>query len=275
MLGGAVSLLGVLFVYGGPYDAAKAAGQNTLEAIQGDVVWNPIRFALRLLVVALHPARPHVWVASHYWWFAKPPGSAPEPEIDLSKYAHFQSAVVAAGQPPGVRVLLAVCGLGGLLLVGLALREVRRGGVSRAARLAFPIGGVLLLTILVGAWAAAAQRTLRGGFHQQAPEILVTPELEADARRVAAFAGNENVMLCITRRPGSMTFFVWRRLLYPLRLVPLLPEGIGTGEMDALRERWRARYVLSLGQGSAPIAPGLRRTSWIAPDVLVGEIGDP
>ena len=126
MIGGAVSLLGVLFVYGGPYDAAKAAGQNTLEAIQGDVVWNPIQFALRVLGAALHPAGSHVWVASHYWWFARPAGSAPEPVIDLAKYAHFQSMLLAGGTPPGVRLALSACGIGGAVLVALAIRETRK-----------------------------------------------------------------------------------------------------------------------------------------------------
>jgi len=126
LLGGAVSLLGVLFVYGGPYDAASAAGQNTLEAIQGDVVWNPIRFAVRILGVALHPAGSHLWVASHYWWFVRPPGSAPEPVVDLAKYAHFQSRLLAAGTPPGVRLSLSACAVAGAILVARAIRETRR-----------------------------------------------------------------------------------------------------------------------------------------------------
>jgi TM2 domain-containing membrane protein YozV len=126
VVGGAVSLLGVLFFYGGPYDAAKAAGQNTLEAIQGDVVWNPIRFALRVLPAALHPAGSHLWVASHYWWFVRPAGSAPEPVIDLARYAHFQSVLLAAGTPSGVRLALAACGVGGAGLIALAIRQTRK-----------------------------------------------------------------------------------------------------------------------------------------------------
>lgn len=126
VMGAAVSLLGVLFVYGGAYDAAKAAGQNTLEAIQGDVVWNPIRFELRLLAAALQPAGSHVWVASHYWWFTRPAASAPEPVVDLARYAHFQPVLLSAGTPPGVRLALSACGIGGAVLVALAIRETRR-----------------------------------------------------------------------------------------------------------------------------------------------------
>jgi hypothetical protein len=126
MLGGAVSLLGILFVYGGPYEAAKAVGQNTREAIQGDLVWNPIQFAFRLLGAALHPSGSHIWVASHSWLFARPAGSAPDPAIDLAKYAHFQSALLDGGTPPGARVALAACGIGGAVMIALAVRETRK-----------------------------------------------------------------------------------------------------------------------------------------------------
>ncbi len=132
MLGGAVSLLGVLFVYGGPYDAARIAGQNTLEAIQGDVVWNPIRFALRILGTALHPAGSHLWVAAHYWWFVRPAGAPPEAVIDLAKYAHFQSVLLADATPPGVRAALSACAIGGAILIARAIRETRKE--SRAER---------------------------------------------------------------------------------------------------------------------------------------------
>jgi len=274
ILGGIVSSLGILFPYGAPYHASRLAGQNTLEAIQGDVVWNPIRFDLRLLECALRPERERIWVAAHYWWFFKTPGSAAEPAIDLSRYVHFDPLVLAPGTRAGIVFRLVACGLAGAVLVAAVAVGAWR---PRSARRA--LGGALsfLAILLIGAqgvvWAAAVRRTAHGEFLRDAPQVVVTPEIEAEVRRVASFAGRSDVLIAITRKPGSMAFFVWRRLLYPRRLVAVLPEAIGTGELDVLRERWRTRVALSLGAGSAPVSPGFTRAWWIAPDVIVGELG--
>jgi len=281
----AVSLLGVLFFYGSAFSAARIAGQSNLEWIQGDVVWNPIRLDLRLLRVLLAGGRGREWVAAHYWWFFRAPGSPPEAVIDLSSFAHLQALLFRPECPAGIRVLLVLAGLSGLGVLLLAARKpllsigsglvgaLRRTSVSRSA--AVPVL-ILFWSIQGGSWLLAVDRTAKGRFHQLASEADVSPEFLAEVRRVAAAAaGDPGPILCITRRPQSLIYFEWERLLYPLRLIPVLPEAIGTGELETLRKGRGARHAISLGLGSPPFDPGLRNGFWVEPDVLVGTLEEP
>jgi hypothetical protein len=280
-----VSLLGALFYYGFASAAARIAGQSNLEWIQGDVVWNPIRFDLRLLRVILDGGRGREWVAAHYWWFFREPGSPPEAVIDLSRFAHLQGFLFRPECPPSVRVLLVLSGLSGLGILLFAFRRVflSMGSAAIAGLRRFSLPGLAVVPVAIlfwavqgGSWLRAVERTRRGEFHQQAWDAEISPAFLAEVRRVAAAASADSgPILCITRRPQSLIYYEWQRLLYPRRLLPILPEGIGTGELDALRRTRGARHAISLGDGSAPFDPGFRNRFWVEPDVLVGELGPP
>jgi len=272
--GAGVSLLGVLFFYGGPYHAAVQAGQGTLEAIQGDTVWNPIRFDLRLLETMARGAGPGAkWTAAHYWWFFKPPGSPPEPVVDLARYAHFQSWIFGSATKPGVVLLLAGFGVAGLAMIALFIAGSggRRFSVPLVRR-GLPLAAFLFLAIEGLAWASGVRRAWRGEFLLQAPQTRITADTATDVRRMLAFAaGDDHPILCVTRRPGSLDFFVWQRLCYPRPLIPAFPEEVAAPGFAAIRDRWQFRYALCLDP--VPFVPRFRRSAWITPGIVVGELG--
>lgn len=99
MLGFAVSGLGVLFYYGSAALAATAASQNTLENIQHDPAWNPVRFHAVLLRVWMRSPNggPVSWPPQRHRWFPAPGESfafQPSVTIDLRPYAAPQPYVL-------------------------------------------------------------------------------------------------------------------------------------------------------------------------------------
>jgi hypothetical protein len=87
-LGAVFAFLGMFFFYGGLLNAMADAGQNTLEAIQGDVVWNPIRFNVRLFGIWASGAKPPVLFTPVHHWYYWPPKPAPvEKTIEIAKWA--------------------------------------------------------------------------------------------------------------------------------------------------------------------------------------------
>ena len=93
LAGFCVAFLGAFFTYGSLQGAATLTGQDTLEAYQGDVVWNHIRFNARLLSIWMKNggSQPSVWVPEHHWFYAVPPGAAPWKPVDLAPFAIPQS----------------------------------------------------------------------------------------------------------------------------------------------------------------------------------------
>ena len=84
VVGFGVSALGSLYYYGRTLQAAQKTGQATLEALQGDPVWNPIVMHLRLARLRLAPrGTSKVWTPRHHWWFEPPAGMPPDPSVDL------------------------------------------------------------------------------------------------------------------------------------------------------------------------------------------------
>lgn len=71
VLGFAVSTLGVLFCYGSAALAATAAGQKTLQDIQHDPAWNPMRLHAVLLRVWMRGPEPGpvAWPPNRHRWF--------------------------------------------------------------------------------------------------------------------------------------------------------------------------------------------------------------
>jgi hypothetical protein len=99
VLGVAVSGLGVIFYYGTASLAATAAGRATLEDIQYDPDWNPIRLHAVLKKVLLRGpgAGPVTWPPPRHRWFPAPRESfavQPPAVIDLRPYAQPQPYLV-------------------------------------------------------------------------------------------------------------------------------------------------------------------------------------
>jgi hypothetical protein len=138
-LGFLVSLLGVFFYYGKLPQTARRARQNTIEAYQGDPVWNHIRFNARLLGVWLGPPGPSsLWSPSHIWWVRPPENPEPWPELDLRDAATPQPEVLRdwntheSGATRGIRATyLCSFGLGLLLLAATLLKLPKSENTNR------------------------------------------------------------------------------------------------------------------------------------------------
>ncbi|HLH39996.1 MAG TPA: hypothetical protein VKX39_12670 [Bryobacteraceae bacterium] len=96
-----VSFLGSFFAYGSLQAVATQAGQDTLEAYQGDPVWNHIRFNEKLFEIWLKygnsgAAAPQPWPTAHHWFYAVPPDAPPWKTVDAAPFAHPQSLMIRA-----------------------------------------------------------------------------------------------------------------------------------------------------------------------------------
>jgi hypothetical protein len=135
-----VAFLGAFFTYGSLQGAATLADQDTIEAYQGDVVWNHIRFNARLLGIWMKnrntaTSEPSMWVPAHHWFYAVPAGAPPWKPVDLGPFAHPQSIsmrewTLPQGMPHSAPwyfcILCLPCGVA-LLVYGF-LRTARKGG---------------------------------------------------------------------------------------------------------------------------------------------------
>jgi hypothetical protein len=73
-----VSFLGAFYWYGTLHVTSIKAGNNTLEWLNGDPVWNPVRFNWRLFRVWLQGGSgPVLWNPGHHWMAAPAPASFP------------------------------------------------------------------------------------------------------------------------------------------------------------------------------------------------------
>lgn len=125
-LGFGVSLLGVLFHYGTVARAAVEAAPVDHEALQGNPVWNHVRFNSRLFAVWLalcagNAPDPVLFAQGHPWDFREPVRVAERKPVDLRTYAVPQPLVLKA-LGPGSAVRPAVVPMcAGLLLGGVFL----------------------------------------------------------------------------------------------------------------------------------------------------------
>lgn len=86
-----ISFLGAFSSYGRLYVAAAQTGQNNLEWLMGDSIWNHARFNARLLEVWRDGGGQVRWTPSHGWMFVAPPGPPRDKSIDLRELASPQS----------------------------------------------------------------------------------------------------------------------------------------------------------------------------------------
>lgn len=144
MLGGPVSALGALFYYGSLHQAANYTGQSTLEALQGDITWNHVKFNDRLMRIWIDTLSeddpPSRWAASRRWFFASPPNAPPWKSVDLEPAAlpqalSLRSISAPAARTAGVLGIAAFASGVGLLLAAFSLirRSRRNADPSTAA----------------------------------------------------------------------------------------------------------------------------------------------
>jgi hypothetical protein len=70
------------------HTVATATDQATLEAFQGDPVWNHVRFNTRLINIWWSaPRQAVIWKPTHQWWFTHPPNAPEWKSFDLRRVA--------------------------------------------------------------------------------------------------------------------------------------------------------------------------------------------
>ena len=100
-VGVVISFLGAFFYYGHVHFATIQAGQNNLEWLAGDTVWNPVRFHGRLFRTWLRgSSTPVLWSPGHFWMYDPPPGMPPEKAIDLRDFAKPQAKLLRLWNAP-------------------------------------------------------------------------------------------------------------------------------------------------------------------------------
>src|SRR5262249_16700211 len=102
-IGAMAAFLGAFFYYGQVHFATMKAGQNTLEWLAGDSVWNPVEFNARLFQTWLRGnAAPAPWTPKHVWMYEPPPESPPVKTIDLREFSEPQAMLVKLWDVPKV-----------------------------------------------------------------------------------------------------------------------------------------------------------------------------
>jgi hypothetical protein len=107
MAGVVISFLGAVYYYGARDFAMKDVGQNTLEWMNGDDVWNHVQFNSRLFRVWLLETgtAPVLWTPEHIWVWSPPTGAQPWKSIDLRQYCQPQSLLLRFWRnPPSANV---------------------------------------------------------------------------------------------------------------------------------------------------------------------------
>ena len=101
VIGLSISFLGAFYYYPSRPWAAFMAGQNTMEWLVGDTVWNEVEFDARLFRVWLKDGNePVLWTPSHIWVWMKPPETQPWKTINLRDLADPQSFLLSHWKKP-------------------------------------------------------------------------------------------------------------------------------------------------------------------------------
>jgi hypothetical protein len=222
-IGLAVSFLGSMFYYGQLHFATIKAGENTLEWMAGDSVWNPVQFHARMLK-AWWTGRPLLWTPVHYWMYEPPPGMPPPKPIDMHAYSDPQPLVLKMLPAPkaGVRLygFALLCGLAmlGPLLLGLtwwltvkegaAMSPAAEDTASRVMRIVLrprvlvPAGVVLAILVAAPFIPIGGEDIkLRVTFNRQPPEVT-EPILQ-----LGAAPGAADALAVIFRQEGRIVLF--------------------------------------------------------------------
>jgi len=126
-----VSGLGSLFYYGNLHVVAMTASEATLEGLQSDPAWNPVRFDFELAELWLEPrAEPVLWPPSRHRWFPAPGESGikpPDKPVDIRPFASPQPYLLRNG--PWSDPVRLCCS--SFLVIGLLMLVTAAGGLSR------------------------------------------------------------------------------------------------------------------------------------------------
>ena len=146
-IGVAVSFLGAFFYYGGRANAAEAAGQNTLEWLAGDGMWNEVLFDARLFRVWMHGrTEPVFWTPVHVWAWTPPKDAMTWKSVNLQNYTEPQSFLLNRWNlklDATELMIFWICGIsiivGPFLLLWVVVRTVSplplgEGGAQRRVR---------------------------------------------------------------------------------------------------------------------------------------------
>ena len=144
LVGLVISFLGAFYYYAMLDFAMRDAGQNTLEWITGDSVWNHIQFNARLFRVWFHGGTaPVPWTPAHIWIWTPPADAQPWKSIDLRQFCQPQSFMLRFWHVPKNGTVMAIFLLyvgslvvGLLLLAWVGLRTVRYRKAADAGDLA-------------------------------------------------------------------------------------------------------------------------------------------
>jgi hypothetical protein len=153
-LGAGISFLGVLFFFGNLHSVAIRLGEATMETLQSDPAWNPIRFHFRLLTVWRRgtvgpPLADDLWAPKRHSWGSEssPPILRREP-VDLRPFSvplpllFRKVEQVPVGLPRALRIVSGVAFvLGALLLAGSALRALRKDRLDERTQRENPTDG--------------------------------------------------------------------------------------------------------------------------------------
>ena len=152
ILGLWISFLGSFCYYGILHTVATATEQATLEAFQGDPVWNHVRFNTRIFNIWWSASQEAViWKPTHQWWFTHPPNAPKWKSFNLHRVAQPQSILLRGwGYPKAGKgfvqwtgyLLCLIAGLGLLVYTGVSaawqrgqeLSETVRASHERSAR---------------------------------------------------------------------------------------------------------------------------------------------
>ena len=152
------AFMGALFRYGALHEVQQFTRQNTLQALQGDIVWNHIRFDSKLFSIWAQKQwglKPNpLWTPRHQWFYPPaPPGAPVDPQVDLSSWAHPQAVLLNAWNDELTGVAAVTwhiyfsCLAVGLMLLLVCVLEIRRS--SDAAAVLVPAPRLLLPVVLM------------------------------------------------------------------------------------------------------------------------------
>lgn len=131
VLGFAAALIGVMFPYTSLALAVNETGQDTLQAYQGDVELNHLRFNARLWGLWAKLSDDGKWGSGRQWFFDKPADACVVKAVDLHKYTVPQPVMFRDDTPDSDRSYLRRLMAAGLVLLGVgAYFAWRRMGSS-------------------------------------------------------------------------------------------------------------------------------------------------
>ncbi len=100
-IGLSISFLGAFYYYPSHNWAAFMTGQNTIEWLVGDTVWNEVEFNARLFRVWLKGGNePVLWTPAHIWAWMPPPDAQPWKTINLRDLSDPQSFLLSHWNKP-------------------------------------------------------------------------------------------------------------------------------------------------------------------------------